>query len=254
MASNIYTIHTRRIYTSPSLRGAGSVHHSIRPLFVRVIALSGARRPFFKPVNSILCDESHVRHCNSSRRGDSDFRNPPAVFSLQLECFPDNCATIKLDRGDVLELEQIIIVEFKGVCLRVSDNGESRPSKPKRWGILITMVIAGIVVVAIAGYFYSISNRGSNDDLPTTLHVSGEVNPGADRIPVSLLFEDEASGETENVSFEGTHYEIDLPNGNYDWQITVLWHGETNGQCDGGNLAYQRMNTATITHDVSCQN
>lgn len=138
--------------------------------------------------------------------------------------------------------------------MTASDHEESTRSKSKPWGIIISLVVAGIATVVIAGYVYSTSGVIGKDNggTPARIDVSGEVSPGADRAPVSLLFKDEATGETENVSFEGTHYEIDLPNRNYDWQITVLWQGVTNGQCDGGNLTYQRMNTTTITHNISC--
>lgn len=132
----------------------------------------------------------------------------------------------------------------------------SRPSKPKRWGLVISMTLAGIVAVAIASYIYVTSGitRNSDGGPGTTLEVSGEVNAGSNRMPVSLLFKDEATGETENVSFEGTHYQIDLPNGNYDWQITVLWQASAaNGDCDGGNFTYQRTNNTRMIHDVSCQ-
>jgi len=140
--------------------------------------------------------------------------------------------------------------------MTTSGREESNPLKSKPRGTIVIVIVAAIVAVAIAGYVYMTTVVTQNDDVgpPARIDVVGEVNPGADRIPVSLLFEDVVTGETENVSFEGTHYEIDLPNGNYDWHITVIWHGVTNGQCDGGNLAYQRMDIATITHNVSCQN
>lgn len=118
------------------------------------------------------------------------------------------------------------------------------------------MIVAGIVAVAIATYIYVTSSVPRNNDggLPTTLEVSGEVNAGSNRMPVSLLFKDEATGETENVSFEGTHYQIDLPNVIHEWQITVLWQAnEANGECDGGKLTYQRTNNTSMIHDVNCQ-
>ena len=148
------------------------------------------------------------------------------------------------------------MVNFRGVYMTTSNHEESRPSRSKPWGIIIGLIAAGIVAIAVASYVYmTTSIPGNNDgELPTTLDVSGKVNAGPNRIPVSLFFKDVSTGETENVSFEGTHYQIDLPNGNHNWQITVVWFGESNGQCDGGNLAYQRTNITTITHDVSCQN
>ena len=132
----------------------------------------------------------------------------------------------------------------------------SRPSKSKPWGLVVSLTLAGIVAAAIASYIYLTSGVPTNNDggPPTTLEVSGEVNPGSNRMPVSLLFKDETTGETENISLEGTHYQIDLPNGNYDWQITVLWQAnEANGDCDGGSLTYQRTNNTRTIHDVSCQ-
>ena len=137
----------------------------------------------------------------------------------------------------------------------VSDQKEAKPTQSRSGRIVIIVAVTGIAA-ALGAYFYLSSVGPDNDNgvIPQRIDVSGEVDPGADRMPVSLLLKDEGTGETENISFEGTHYEIDIPNGNYDWQITVIWHGETNGQCDGGNLTYQHWSTAAMTHNITCQN
>jgi len=123
--------------------------------------------------------------------------------------------------------------------------------KAKKVGISIG-IIAGMAIAGISGTTYLQSTVIAEP--PMIVTVSGKVSAFFETQPVSVLFHNVRSGETENVNVTGTRYPIELPNGNYDWRVVLIWQGPSGsiGQCDAGYVTYHNTYDASITQDISC--
>ncbi|HEV8405455.1 MAG TPA: hypothetical protein VGQ13_06070 [Nitrososphaera sp.] len=119
-------------------------------------------------------------------------------------------------------------------------------------GVVVAVAVAGLILLTVGK---AAVNVISTPQPPSTVTISGSViTKGFQTHPTAIALYDQSSGQQEMTQVGGTHYQIDAPNGSYNWRIIVTWSGigGSTGQCDGGFVQYSNTMSRYITQDVTC--